>query len=365
MNKLLTIGIIGAGKVARGRHLPALAGLEGARVTALADSAGEALEQTSAGFGIEKKYLDYRGLLDDREVEVVGICTPLATHFEIASLALEAGKHVLLEKPLAMNMDEAEALVARASGSHLKVQFGLNKRWHPLVRRLVEILGQGRYGPVEMVNAAFSTGHYGRYLPDWRLRRETGGGALIELGTHFYDLWELLSGSPVDEVMAMTGLKPDVDDDPALVSGRTANGTMLNLVGSDMLPDLARLDVYCQKAVMTLMLGRFDGLEIVPLYSSAGNVKVRLRQMAYSMKELAVRLAKGRRGRHYQATYGYQWAAFLEAVRQDRPVECTLEHGRRALAVALAAVHSAATGGRVKVAEGPRTFTLGTRGTAI
>jgi predicted dehydrogenase len=362
MSDPLKIGIIGCGKVAQGRHLPALAGLAGAQVTALADSAEEALDQAAAGLGLARKYRDYRKLLEDREVGAVGICTPLATHFEIASAALAAGKHVLLEKPLAMNMDEAEALVALAAGSHLKVQFGLNHRWHPVVRRMTDILRQGRYGPVEMVNAAYATGHYGRYLPDWRLRRAEGGGVLIELGTHYYDLWELLSGSRVEEVMAMTGLNPEADDDPALVSGRMASGVMVSLAASDMLPDMARLDVFCRKAVLTLTLGRFDGLEIVPLYSSAGSVGVRLRQMAYSMRQLAGRLSQGRRGRHNEGTYRRQWESFIAAIRQDLPVECTLEDGRRALAVALAVVHSAATGARVKVAEAPRTFTPKTMG---
>ena len=353
----LKIGIIGVGKVGLDRHLPALANVPGTKVVAVADPDVKALEQAAARFGIAGKYSDFRKLLEDREVEAVGICTPLTTHFAITSLVLEAGKHVLLEKPLAMNMDEAETLVARAAASGLKVQFGLRHRFHPVLRRVVHDLRQGRYGPVEMVSANYATGHYGRYLPEWRLRRASGGGALIELGTHFYDLWALLADSPVDEVMTMTGQRLDVDDDPALVTGRTASGVMVSLAGSDMLPDMARVDIFCRQAVLTLTMGRFDGLETVPLYSSAGNVRVRIRQLSYSLRQLAAKLAKGRRGGNNESTYAREWAALRDAVRQDLPVECTLEHGRRALAVALAATHAATTGSRVKVAEAPRTFT--------
>ena len=354
MNKRIRIGLIGCGKVAVNKHLPALQSLREAEVVAAADVDSERLDHVTHAFQIEKRFVDYADLLQDPAVEAVGICVPLQFHFEVASAALDAGKHVLLEKPLVMSLDEADQLIERAANTDRKVLVGLNKRWHRLVRQAREMVRGGKLGPVRVINAIHATGHHKRYMPAWRLHRELGGGNLIENGTHWYDMWHFFLGSDVKEVFAVSGASEEEDDEPCIVTGQTADGVFLNCVLSDLLPDQNEIEILGQEAILRVSLHRFDGLESIPLHSCAGDLRNRLANMAQLFKTLPHKVLQGRHGGDYNASFRVQWQHFIDCIQQDKPVECTLEDGRRALQVALAAVLSANTGRPVKVAQAPR-----------
>jgi len=353
-SKRAKIGMIGCGKVAVNKHLPALRSLREAEVVAAADVDPERLDYVRHEFQIEKRFVDYEELLQDPAVEAVGICVPLEFHYEVALAALDAGKHLLLEKPLVMSLDEADRLIERAANTDRKVLVGLNKRWHRLVRQAREIVRGGKLGPVGLINTIHATGHHKRYMPAWRLRRELGGGSLIENGTHWYDMWHFLLQSDVEEVFAVAGATEKGDDEPCIVTGRTENGVFLNCVLSDFLPDRNEIEILGQDSVLRVSLHRFDGLEVTPLHSCAGYLQNRLSNMARFFKGLPQQVLQGRYGGDYNASFRNQWQHFIDCIQRDIPVECTLEDGRRALQVALAAVQSANTGQSVKVADAPR-----------
>jgi predicted dehydrogenase len=352
--KTIKIGLIGCGRVAVNRHLPALKSLEEAEVVAAADVDETRLNHVTHTFRIEKRFVDYMAVLQDPAVEAVAICVPLQFHCEVALAALDAGKHVLLEKPLAISLDEADRLIGRAAKTDRKVLVGFNKRWHRLVRRAREIVRQGRLGQVHLVNTICSSGHDRRNIPAWRLRREVGGGNLIENGSHFYDMWHFLLQSDVEEVRAVSRSTEKGDDEPGIVTARTSDGVVLNCVLSDFLPDRNEIEIFGQDCVLRVSLHRFDGLEFIPLHSCAGDVGNRLRNMARFFKELPYGILQARHGGDYNASFRAQWQHFIDCIRRDIPVECTLEDGRRALQVALAAVKSASKGQPVKVAHAPR-----------
>ncbi|GAB2597404.1 Gfo/Idh/MocA family oxidoreductase [Streptomyces capparidis] len=153
---------------------------------------------------------DWRALVARDDVQVVDICTPGDSHAEIALAALEAGKHVLCEKPLANTVAEAEAMTeaaARAAERGVVAMVGFNYRRAPALTYARRLVAEGRLGALRHVRAA--------YLQDWivdpefplvwRLRREhAGSGALGDLGAHIVDLAQYLAGEPLTGVSALT-----------------------------------------------------------------------------------------------------------------------------------------------------------------
>ncbi len=160
----------------------------------------------AARLGWDRVETDWRRVVADESIDLIDICTPGDTHAEIAIAALEAGKHVLCEKPLANSVSEAEAMTAaaeQAASRGVRAMVGFTYRRVPaiaLARRFVE---EGRIGTVRHVRA--------QYLQDWiadpeaplswRLQKErAGSGALGDIGAHIIDLAQFITGDRVQEV---------------------------------------------------------------------------------------------------------------------------------------------------------------------
>ena len=152
-----------------------------------------AVKESADRYGWAEAATDWRSVIERDDVDVVDICTPGDSHAEIAIAALEAGKHVLVEKPLANSVAESEAMVAAASGAAARGQcsmIGFNYRRVPALALAREVIARGRIGAVRQVRAAYLQD----WLADeaapmtWRLRRESAGsGALGDLGSHVVD----------------------------------------------------------------------------------------------------------------------------------------------------------------------------------
>ncbi|GGV04651.1 Gfo/Idh/MocA family protein [Streptomyces spectabilis] len=180
-------------------RLAAVCGRDGAAVRAAADRLGWAAAET-----------DWRALIARDDVDLVDVCTPGDSHAEIAVAALEAGKHVLCEKPLANTVEEAEAMVAAAERARARGQVamvGFNYRRVPALALAREMVAAGRLGTLRHVRLT--------YLQDWlvdpgfpltwRLRKDrAGSGALGDLGAHIVDLAQYLTGEAVAGVSALT-----------------------------------------------------------------------------------------------------------------------------------------------------------------
>ncbi|WP_141203013.1 Gfo/Idh/MocA family protein [Streptomyces griseorubiginosus] len=200
--------------------LAAIAGRDARRVRAAADQHGWAATET-----------DWRALIARDDVQLVDICTPGDSHAEIAIAALEAGKHVLCEKPLANSVAEAEAMVAAAEAACSRGQLamvGFNYRRVPALTFARRLIADGRLGTLRHVRVS--------YLQDWlvdpdfpltwRLQREhAGSGALGDLGAHIVDLAQFLAGEVLVGVSAQ--METFVKERPRLdgaSSGLTASG---------------------------------------------------------------------------------------------------------------------------------------------
>jgi predicted dehydrogenase len=175
--KTVRVGIVGCGRVTETRHLAALRGVRGVEASALADVDAARLSRVADACGVARRYADWRGLVRDENVDVVAVCVPPALHAPVALAALDARKHVFIEKPLALTLEECDLLdaaVERAGGP--KVAVGFNMRFHRLVREAREHVERGRLGRVKLVRTVFASGMRARpEYPEWRRRRESGG----------------------------------------------------------------------------------------------------------------------------------------------------------------------------------------------
>jgi myo-inositol 2-dehydrogenase/D-chiro-inositol 1-dehydrogenase len=349
--KVVTVGVIGCGQVAEGRHLPALRNLADVRVRAVADVDRARVQRMGDQFGIERRYEGAAALLADPEIDAVAVCVPASLHVEVALAALDAGKHVLIEKPLALSLDDAERLSRRARAFSGKVMMGFNMRWHRLVRRARAMIMQGRLGPLELMRTSFTSHH--ETLGEWRTRRELGGGALFEIAVHHFDLWRFLLGTEVEEIVAVSR-SGQWDDETTTVMARLANGIPVASVFSERTSETNELEVYGRGGRVRVSCYHFDGMEFVPPSRFPGAMGTRLRHAVRALKEVPTGLRWMRRGGDFFASYEAEWRHFTDAIRRDTPVECTVEDGQRALEVCLAAMASAARGAPVKIGEAPR-----------
>ena len=262
--------------------LAAIAGRDGTAVRAAADRHGWAAAET-----------DWRALIAREDVDLVDVCTPGDSHAEIAVAALEAGKHVLCEKPLANSVTEAELMAAAAEAAAARGQVamvGFNYRRVPAVSYARTLIAEGRLGELRHVRVT--------YLQDWlvdpdfpltwRLEREhAGSGALGDLGAHAVDLAQYLAGELLVGVSALTetfvrerplltgaaaGLSagpgsgacgPVTVDDAALFTGRLASGALASFEATRMAAgrkNALRLELNGEKGSLAFDLERLNEL---------------------------------------------------------------------------------------------------------
>jgi myo-inositol 2-dehydrogenase / D-chiro-inositol 1-dehydrogenase len=345
-DKPLRIGVVGLGQAAQTLHLPALARLPQARVVAGADADPGRLEAVSRRFGIPQRYADVRGVAADPAVEAVAVCVPPWIHTQAALVVLEAGKHLFVEKPLALSLEECGVLIHRARGFSGRILVGFNLRHHRHMRRAREIVRGGGVGPLQTVRSAFtSMARTNPLVPNWRTRSGEGGGVLMDLGVHHFDLWRFLTGAEVEEVQAFSRM----EDEATVVAARLSGGVLGCAVLSQHSAPANEVEVYGQSGLLRVSGYRFDGLEVLHSSRQPG-FRTRLQGLAGTLKQLPIGLREMRRGGTHLDSYRAEWAHFVDAVRRGTPTDCSLEDGRAALAVALAAEESCRTGRPIRPA---------------
>jgi predicted dehydrogenase len=184
------VGIIGCGGIAFGKHMPSLAKLENVEMVAFCDLIEERAQKASKDYGVKGSlvYTDYRKLLEDKKIDVVHVCTPNRSHSEITVAALEAGKHVMCEKPMAKNVEGAKAMLEAAKRTGKKLTIGYQNRYRADSQHLKQICDRGDLGEIYFAKAHAIRR---RAVPTWGVflnEEEQGGGPLIDIGTHALDL---------------------------------------------------------------------------------------------------------------------------------------------------------------------------------
>lgn len=197
MAETVGVGIIGAGSIANLTHIPGYKALpDKARLVAVADVIGDRADAVAAEHKIPMAFDDYRRLLELDEVDIVSICTPPAAHMETTIAALEAGKHVLCEKPMAMTAAEAQKMVDAADRTGKKLAIGFQSRFSDNAQALKRLIDRGELGDIYYGRAVYNRR---RGIPSWGMfysREQNGGGPMIDVGVHVLDLALWLMGNP-------------------------------------------------------------------------------------------------------------------------------------------------------------------------
>lgn len=346
----LRLGVVGCGGVAGRRHLPNLRSLPELEVVALADTDEARCKRLADDFGVARRCRSVEELLEASDVDAVAVLTPASAHAEVALIALQAGKSVFVEKPLALSPADCDALVEGAErSSSATVMVGFNLRWHTLVRRARTMLQEGAIGRVTAVATAFTDPHLTRpELPEWRARRDLGGGTVLEKLVHHFDLWRFLLEDDVDDVLAHAR-SDRTEDEVTTVSARMSGGALAQALASDLTSATNAVTLYGEEGVLRLDLLRFDGLEHSALHDYPGTPRLRARRLLGAATQLGRSIGEVRRGGLFHTSYANQWRAFARAHREGRRPGATFEDGRRALQVALATAEAATLGRTVSV----------------
>jgi predicted dehydrogenase len=203
----LRVAVIGSG-FAASSHVDALSRVRAVEIAGIVGSSAERARAAAERFSIDRAYGSLDDALSDPSVDAVHNCTPNDVHAEITTRCLDAGKHVLAEKPLAMDSAQSGELVTRAAAADVVTGVAFNYRHYPLVQQLRMMLSAGEHGAVHLVT--------GGYLQDWLLHRDDWNWrlesaragstrAVGDIGSHWLDLVQHVTGDPIVEVMADLG----------------------------------------------------------------------------------------------------------------------------------------------------------------
>ncbi len=197
------VGIIGCGHIARGAHAPGYH-RAGATMVACADVVPERAQRFAQDFGMAHWYQDYHQLLDRDDIDAVSVTVPNRFHQAVVDDALARGKHVLCEKPMAVDRASAQKMRDRARQAKRILMIGFQNRFRPEVQRLKTMITQGDLGPIRYARAGWMRRRGSGW--GWYSNQDiSGGGAFIDIGVHALDLAYYLLGSPTARtVSAMT-----------------------------------------------------------------------------------------------------------------------------------------------------------------
>ena len=188
MKDTIRIGIIGAG-FAQTTQIPGFKNCEGARLVAIASARREHAAEVAREFDIPNVESDWRSLVSRDDIDLVSIVTPVVTHYEMTLAALDSGKSVLCEKPMAMNADEARRMADRARDAGVLALIDHELRFLPGRIKMRELIHQGAIGKVRHASLTFRSDS--RADPNrpwnWWSDEKQGGGALGAIGSHVVD----------------------------------------------------------------------------------------------------------------------------------------------------------------------------------
>jgi predicted dehydrogenase len=320
----LGVALVGAGNFSRWVHLPNLKRVAGVRLQAVHSSSGARGKSYAERFGARYASSDYEEILKDAEVDVVLIASRHEHHFRQALAALRAGKHVFVEKPMAVTADECRQLYHAAAEAGRQLTVGFNRRFAPLYAEQRRLLAR-RVGPAVVNCRMNSPGLVGSF---WAADM-AHGGAIVGEGCHFTDLIHWLLGSEMVSVSANclpVGEKEPIGENNMAATFKFADGSVANLT-------------YCTVGSKT------SGGERVEAYAGGVGVAVE------DFKRLTVQAGSRNERKLWKPEKGHaaQLESFLAGVRAGAPPEVTARDGARATLACEKMIESARSGAAAEI----------------
>ena len=260
MSRKVNWGILSTAKIAREHVIPAMQAGEATNVLAIASREEDRAKDLAAKLGIPKAYGSYEGLLADPEIEAIYNPLPNHLHAPLTIQALEAGKHVLCEKPIALDADEARRIAEAQQNTGLLVAEAFMVRFHPQWQRVREIVRSGKLGEVRAIHTVFSY-----FLTDpsnIRNQADIGGGGLYDVGCYAITTARYVFGSEPERVIGLFAIDPDMKTD-RMMSGLAEFADSRHLAFT-----CATQLVPCQRVQILGTIGRIE-IEI-PFNAPAG-----------------------------------------------------------------------------------------------
>jgi predicted dehydrogenase/threonine dehydrogenase-like Zn-dependent dehydrogenase len=247
------VGLIGAGDYAQRVLLPNFKAA-GAEFCSIASASGVSARDMGMKYGFARFLSDAQSVIDDGEANLIVIATRHGSHAELARLALEHGKNVFVEKPLALNDDELDSVLKAASGSEGRLLVGFNRRFSPLAVRAKEVFA-ARQSPLSIVYRV----NAGRIQREhWTQDPDEGGGRIIGEVCHFVDLMQFLAGAPPTLVYAAAvagGKGSVVREDSVLITlqfGDGSNGVIAYLAEGDSALAKEHVEIFAEGKVFVI-----------------------------------------------------------------------------------------------------------------
>lgn len=332
----LKVAVIGCGSIARHRHLIEYAAHPEVEITAVCDivakRASEVAEQYNA-----KAYTSYEELFATEEINAVSVCTPNYLHAPISIAALNAGCHVLCEKPMATSREEAEQMIVAAEKNNKKLMIAHNQRFVPSHVKARQLIESGEIGKIYSFRTAFGHGGPETWSADgkdsWFFKKDKAFiGAMGDLGVHKADLLRFLLGEEFVEAASFveTSAKENTDvDDNAVFILKTESGVIGTLAASwayNAGEDNSTI-IYGEKAI--LRLEDDPNYSLVAQYSNGEVVR-------YQLGKIQSNDEGGQKNTHVIEN-------FVQSITEDKVPPISGEEGKKSLEVILAAIESNAT----------------------
>jgi len=311
-------GILSTANIGIKRVIPAILSGERGVIAAIASRDAQRAHDVAARFGIPRSYGSYRALLDDPQIEAVYNPLPNHLHVEWTVKALEAGKHVLCEKPIALNAVEAQSIVAARdrSGKHVIEAFMV--RCHPQWQRVRSLVRDGRIGKVRALMSSFT---FPVASPDnVRNRLEYGGGALYDVGCYPIVTARYLLGSEPERVIAL------LDRDPTLAVDRVTSGLVAFPGGEQLLLTSALQLALYQRVVVLGTQGRIEiPVPFTPPKEHACRIVI---DSGASLDGSSATVEEFAQVDQYQLQCDLAAAAFRDDLTQEFPIEDAIANMR-------------------------------------
>ncbi|OSX53995.1 Gfo/Idh/MocA family protein [Anoxybacillus ayderensis] len=338
----MNFAIVGCGHIAK-KHAEAIEQIEGAHLVAVCDKVPQAMDEYVEKYGA-KPYEDLTDMLNNSSIDVVNICTPSGLHASIAVAVAKAKKHVIVEKPIALTLEDADLIIHACQENNVKLAVVHPNRFRPVVQELRKLMDEGRFGKLSHANATVRWNRNQAYYDQapWRGTKAFDGGVLMNQAIHNLDLLLWFMGD-VEEVysMAATRLRNIEAEDVSTGVVRFKSGA-LGVVE-------AATTIYPKNLEESLSIFGETGTAII-----SGTNATQFRHLTIeSLNDEETNAIIEKVKANPVGKPGHQWIIedMIQAIQEDRDPIINGEDGRRALQLVLAFYESAEKKQRVIIKE--------------